>query len=98
MLGKHRRETRLKLAIDRKSTRLNSSHSQMSYAVFCLKKKTLISLPFRALSRHLVLGLCLQLMEVFAEMPCTMAVIPSLVCSCPTFYFTSSWQLLQATR
>src|SRR5256886_11951969 len=26
--------------IDRKSTRLNSSHSQISYAVFCLKKKT----------------------------------------------------------
>src|SRR5438270_4173556 len=25
--------------IDRKSTRLNSSHSQISYAVFCLKKK-----------------------------------------------------------
>src|SRR5688572_32540761 len=29
-LGRHR---------DRKSTRLNSSHSQISYAVFCLKKK-----------------------------------------------------------
>src|SRR5688572_32100756 len=27
-------------ARDRKSTRLNSSHSQISYAVFCLKKKT----------------------------------------------------------
>src|SRR5688572_30975734 len=27
---------------DRKSTRLNSSHSQISYAVFCLKKKTAI--------------------------------------------------------
>src|SRR2546430_12737111 len=27
---------------DRKSTRLNSSHSQISYAVFCLKKKTQI--------------------------------------------------------
>src|SRR2546430_11343706 len=27
------------LGIDRKSTRLNSSHSQISYAVFCLKKK-----------------------------------------------------------
>src|SRR5688572_32421049 len=27
------------LAKDRKSTRLNSSHSQISYAVFCLKKK-----------------------------------------------------------
>src|SRR2546430_953186 len=25
--------------MDRKSTRLNSSHSQISYAVFCLKKK-----------------------------------------------------------
>src|SRR2546430_9849268 len=27
---------------DRKSTRLNSSHSQISYAVFCLKKKKLL--------------------------------------------------------
>src|SRR5438874_10499701 len=27
------------LAIDRKSTRLNSSHVEISYAVFCLKKK-----------------------------------------------------------
>src|SRR2546430_6974908 len=32
---RHRRLT------DRKSTRLNSSHSQISYAVFCLKKKKL---------------------------------------------------------
>src|SRR2546430_17668330 len=29
----------LTVEIDRKSTRLNSSHSQISYAVFCLKKK-----------------------------------------------------------
>src|SRR2546427_2899268 len=28
---------------DRKSTRLNSSHSQISYAVFCLKKKTSVA-------------------------------------------------------
>src|SRR2546430_6886864 len=28
---------------DRKSTRLNSSHSQISYAVFCLKKKKRIT-------------------------------------------------------
>src|SRR2546421_2676025 len=27
------------LGLDRKSTRLNSSHDQISYAVFCLKKK-----------------------------------------------------------
>src|SRR2546430_12263682 len=32
-------EQRLVDAGDRKSTRLNSSHSQISYAVFCLKKK-----------------------------------------------------------
>src|SRR3712207_7225819 len=28
--------------LDRKSTRLNSSHANISYAVFCLKKKTFI--------------------------------------------------------
>src|SRR2546427_4162237 len=31
---------------DRKSTRLNSSHSQISYAVFCLKKKKKIRIKF----------------------------------------------------
>src|SRR2546430_9083003 len=42
---------------DRKSTRLNSSHSQISYAVFCLKKKkvdlnrTLI--PINTIQRYL---------------------------------------------
>src|SRR5688572_32310045 len=35
--------------IDRKSTRLNSSHSQISYAVFCLKKKTTMKLLQAAL-------------------------------------------------
>src|SRR2546430_10219142 len=34
-------------AKDRKSTRLNSSHSQISYAVFCLKQKSL-AVPARA--------------------------------------------------
>src|SRR2546427_4044689 len=33
------RRARSPRARDRKSTRLNSSHSQISYAVFCLKKK-----------------------------------------------------------
>src|SRR2546430_5354662 len=31
------------LITDRKSTRLNSSHSQISYAVFCLKKKKIMT-------------------------------------------------------
>src|SRR5688572_31840993 len=35
----HREVADLVAALDRKSTRLNSSHSQISYAVFCLKKK-----------------------------------------------------------
>src|SRR2546430_4450738 len=36
------------LAQDRESTRLNSSHSQISYAVFCLKKKNYIVPPLSA--------------------------------------------------
>src|SRR5690606_41995376 len=34
------RWNRATAALDRKSTRLNSSHVKISYAVFCLKKKT----------------------------------------------------------
>src|SRR3989449_4669677 len=49
VIGQHRPELLLPLALatgvatlvqaDRKSTRLNSSHGYISYAVFCLKKK-----------------------------------------------------------
>src|SRR2546430_6784377 len=50
-------------AADRKSTRLNSSHSQISYAVFCLKKKkednyTEISLHSRTLYFVYICVLC----------------------------------------
>src|SRR3712207_8695377 len=38
----------LALAIDRKSTRLNSSHANISYAVFCLKKKKTNKTSFRS--------------------------------------------------
>src|SRR2546430_3278345 len=41
--------------IDRKSTRLNSSHSQISYAVFCLKKKK---------KRNLMEPQCITTLEV----------------------------------
>src|SRR2546427_2338833 len=37
------RQERLPPGRDRKSTRLNSSHSQISYAVFCLKKKNTLA-------------------------------------------------------
>src|SRR2546430_5152359 len=39
--------SQLKAIEDRKSTRLNSSHSQISYAVFCLKKKNSRMTPLR---------------------------------------------------
>src|SRR2546430_12476708 len=42
---------------DRKSTRLNSSHSQISYAVFCLKKKNKV---FSSLATHIVTHALLQ--------------------------------------
>src|SRR2546429_4296763 len=37
--GQLEREQRQRVPRDRKSTRLNSSHGYISYAVFCLKKK-----------------------------------------------------------
>src|SRR2546430_12191616 len=54
---KHGGEHRLKpaiIALDRKSTRLNSSHSQISYAVFCLKKKKKNNKTFQIVSIHTV--------------------------------------------
>src|SRR3712207_7492662 len=38
-LGRGRRSGQVRRGRDRKSTRLNSSHANISYAVFCLKKK-----------------------------------------------------------
>src|SRR2546422_1673899 len=40
---------------DRKSTRLNSSHGYISYAVFCLKKKKNNVLPYSNITTHLKL-------------------------------------------
>src|SRR3712207_7752513 len=39
---------------DRKSTRLNSSHANISYAVFCLKKKKILSLCISHIQSTLV--------------------------------------------
>src|SRR2546430_3196363 len=43
---------------DRKSTRLNSSHSQISYAVFCLKKKKNKQYILHMTDQHLLRLLC----------------------------------------
>src|SRR2546430_11384447 len=50
-LQQARSATRRRRRLDRKSTRLNSSHSQISYAVFCLKKKVDI-FTFYVANRH----------------------------------------------
>src|SRR3712207_6928289 len=42
--GRHRRRPGPLPAQDRKSTRLNSSHANISYAVFCLKKKNITNI------------------------------------------------------
>src|SRR2546422_5530064 len=46
---------------DRKSTRLNSSHGYISYAVFCLKKKTPTSRELDPLSPRMTRNACLVL-------------------------------------
>src|SRR5690554_7782289 len=46
---------------DRKSTRLNSSHVRISYAVFCLKKKNMPSAPQHLLTARHDLPLALTL-------------------------------------
>src|SRR5687768_18263891 len=45
-------------AEDRKSTRLNSSHGYISYAVFCLKKKKKLSPTISTLPAKLLLSPC----------------------------------------
>src|SRR2546430_8675042 len=51
----------VQMTIDRKSTRLNSSHSQISYAVFCLKKKNKQHKPLHVqiLRLYLCANLCI---------------------------------------
>src|SRR3712207_7883084 len=52
--GSKRPHVHLQLMLDRKSTRLNSSHANISYAVFCLKKKKkkVTTLAFYKYSPH----------------------------------------------
>src|SRR5687768_17894508 len=47
-----RRRAILFITLDRKSTRLNSSHGYISYAVFCLKKKKTYHIKLPQLSRQ----------------------------------------------
>src|SRR2546428_5785625 len=60
----YRRARRSRHPEDRKSTRLNSSHDQISYAVFCLKKKTMNAGGPRSRLFH---TMCLPLLRILFE-------------------------------
>src|SRR5690349_22527900 len=47
--GAHRASSTARASRDRKSTRLNSSHVEISYAVFCLKKKKITNSQLKIL-------------------------------------------------
>src|SRR2546430_6658058 len=75
-----------RIARDRKSTRLNSSHSQISYAVFCLKKKKILLSLSPLFTRH----------DCHPDprtplLPCT--PLPLALMSVPTL--TTNWRLLR---
>src|SRR5258707_7030571 len=53
----------LYITLDRKSTRLNSSHANISYAVFCLKKKTRVDRASIQMVGNTLYGVC---REVFS--------------------------------
>src|SRR2546430_2663771 len=54
--------------LDRKSTRLNSSHSQISYAVFCLKKKNFLKVRCRLALLPFLIS-CLIWLDLVASLP-----------------------------
>src|SRR2546430_5456336 len=53
---------------DRKSTRLNSSHSQISYAVFCLKKKKFESYFTSSDFEHERVSYCRSLLNAASDL------------------------------
>src|SRR2546429_6130493 len=57
---------------DRKSTRLNSSHGYISYAVFCLKKKKKIyyyAISHRTIARSITLTMACSISYITARLP-----------------------------
>src|SRR2546430_7174516 len=67
---------------DRKSTRLNSSHSQISYAVFCLKKKNNTSDRTSIQPSGQTCWTCLHLEPHAPFIPCALIGAESGCCRC----------------
>src|SRR5256886_3981919 len=79
--GYETRKTSSGNTVDRNSTRLNSSHSQISYAVFCLKKKTTFH-TFALAARRSAYDL--QHLACSSERRGPPPRIPLLIRSCPS--------------
>src|SRR5256886_1354694 len=68
VLRRGRRARRALRRTDRKSTRLNSSHSQISYAVFCLKKKKALHNPIQHRRLQLYCALSCDHLHAFSSL------------------------------
>src|SRR2546430_9929854 len=72
------------LDLDRKSTRLNSSHSQISYAVFCLKKN--INRPWSWLVGHVTRAIVTMMSRRLPRTDPTAAPCPTIAASVEAIY------------
>src|SRR3712207_7430944 len=78
---------------DRKSTRLNSSHANISYAVFCLKKKkTNYYLPFH-LTKLFPLTYLSHLTTLYFSTSCVLHYSPLLLRPCPLISTPSTYRV-----
>src|SRR5256886_10063800 len=84
-----------RIAKDRKSTRLNSSHSQISYAVFCLKKKKKMHTIFidSSISQYVSFALYVFLLSLHCGISCACSfdlyirALNPMPTDCSAFYY-----------
>src|SRR5256885_10025153 len=86
----------LEIEVDRKSTRLNSSHLVISYAVFCLKKKKIASSDERPQAQH-PSQLCLLAGTIEAVIEPFLAYAVALILSCCSSMSEASTSLYSST-
>src|SRR5256885_5754411 len=78
---------RLRWSPDRKSTRLNSSHLVISYAVFCLKKKIKIIVDVGSTNARKILTFSYDAL-------CLLVSATTLIASCSAFAYAHGYDVL----
>src|SRR5690554_7611256 len=76
--------------LDRKSTRLNSSHVRISYAVFCLKKKSFIGTVGHQRKNYLMSSALWLLVPSLVSETSTLVAMESPACGTPVVAFRRS--------